>query len=129
MIIHQIFDMSYREGNPDSDADRADWEQFYSHFDTYRAMGPDPFQRRKPNHLRPIEEQVPRAAFASINHKLSDRLSEQLPNGLPRHFVRHVERIHVNNLTRVLLYFGDARLPLGGLRLLWRRNHKHPKIP
>src|SRR5258708_31348744 len=38
MIIHQIFDVPYREGNPDSDADCTDREQFYSHFDTYRAM-------------------------------------------------------------------------------------------
>ncbi|HSU65636.1 MAG TPA: hypothetical protein VLJ39_02085, partial [Tepidisphaeraceae bacterium] len=48
---------------------------------------PNPLQRRQPDHLRPVKEQVPRTAFARVHHELRHRLAEQLPHRLALHVV------------------------------------------
>ena len=130
VIADQIFDSLDVERHAHSDAERADREQFDDAFDAQRSARSGAFQRRQADHLRAIEEQVPRAALAGIDDKLRHRLAQQLAHGLPGHLIGDIERINIDHLARVSPNLGDwqSGFSFRVLEMFHRRNHNQTKL-
>src|SRR5437762_529781 len=129
MIFDQVFDSAHLERNAHRDAKGSYGEQLDHPFHPDWTVRPDPLQRREPDHLRAIKEQMPRTAFARIDDKLGYGLAEQLPDRLPYHLIGDVEGVNVNDFAGVLLEFGQRGLPFQIFRLSDGSNHTQNKIP
>ena len=126
VVAHQVLDLLDLERHAHGDADRADGQQLDHALHPHRPVRTDPLQRRQPHHLRPVKEQLPRAALAGIHHELRHRLPEQLAHRLARHLVGHVEGVEIDHLAGVAPDLRQKRLPVRGLQLVHGCCHTLP---
>ena len=123
MVAHQVLDLLHLERHAHADADRSHRQQLDHSLHPHRPARTDPLQRRQPHHLRPVKEELPRAALAGIHHELRHRLPQQLPHRLPRHLVCHVKRVDIHHLAGITPDLRRRSLPLRDLSMVHGSNH------
>ena len=129
VINNEVLHLLHFERHPDGDADGPDRQELDDPLDADRPIGPEAFQRRQADHLRPVKEELPRAAFAGIDVELRHWLSKQFAHRLALHVIGDIKREDINHFARVAFGLGKRSFAFHWFRLVRGRNHNRHNIP
>ncbi|MPN13139.1 hypothetical protein SDC9_160459 [bioreactor metagenome] len=113
VIDHQIFNTLNTEWHPERNTNRSHRQQLKDPFHAHRPVWAYPLQRRQSDHVRSMEEQMPRVALAAIHSELGHRLAKKLTQRLAGHVVSHVKCVNIDDLPFIS---SDGWLSGGGNR-------------